>query len=328
MQPRAHHEGPSGLRGALTSSTGRLVVVLGACLALVLAAVAIAATRGGGDAASEARRPAASRHPLTWAPPALDAPETVRPTTKDRRLDLDPGRDYVVQMPATPLDGPGGLTIRGGRNVVLIGGDISVSRSAPGGYVGARRGLMLSGQTGTVHIEGLLIHGKGLSEGINLAEPFGATVQLQNIRVATVRADDERTFSDNHPDVLQTWAGPANLRVDGLTGATDYQGFFLHPYQFPVKKRVERFEFKRVNIRGTPTARYLLWQATRFPLHASEVFITSRRVSRKRIGSLWPRKSRTWSRVRRGVPSGGDFVPAGVAGSGYQSPGYRTQPSG
>ena len=42
--------------------------------------------------------------------------------------------------------------------------------------------LYLRDQTGTVHIEGLLIYGSDLSEGIQINAPQ-ATVQIVNVRV-------------------------------------------------------------------------------------------------------------------------------------------------
>jgi hypothetical protein len=37
----------------------------------------------------------------------------------------------------------------------------------------------------------------------------------------------------------------------------------------------------------------------------------------------WPTKVGIAGFISTGVPSGGDFVPKGLAGPGYQSPGYR-----
>ena len=33
--------------------------------------------------------------------------------------------------------------------------------------------------------------------------------------------------------------------------------------------------------------------------------------------------SETWDKVKEGVPPGGDFVPEGLPGINYKSPGYR-----
>ena len=58
-------------------------------------------------------------------------------------------------------------------------------------------------------------------------------------------------FTDNHPDVLQTWSGPPELRVDRLSGTTRYQGFFLHPTQFGSGVPPRLFDLRRVDLTGT-----------------------------------------------------------------------------
>jgi hypothetical protein len=226
-------------------------------------------------------------------------------------------------MPDTPLTGRGGLVIEGGRNVVLIGGEIDIPMQA--GHApssDSRRGLYLNDQTGTVHVEGLLIRGADLSEGIDLSEPLGAVVQIENVRVEGVHARDESGFSDNHPDVLQTWAGPAELRVDRLSGSTDYQGFFLAPDQFGIQASPRQVLLSRVDLRGTSCCYgYLLWLEGSFPMQLNDVWVTPH-PPRTLSQSLYPTPT-SWTGAREGSPPNGQFVPAGVAGSSYISPGYR-----
>jgi hypothetical protein len=263
---------------------------------------------------------------LRWAPPALQQPTTVSAANatsnpdSDHVLTLDPRRDYRVRMPADALTGKGGLVIQGGHNVVLIGGEIDVPVQ-PGDSPSpeSRRGLYLTGQTGTVHVEGVLIRGPDLSEGIDLSESRGAVVQIENVRVENVHARDESSFSDNHPDVLQTWAGPAELRVDRLSGSTDYQGLFLTPEQYGPPPRA--VSLSHVDLRGASCCYgYLLWRQGSFPIHTDDVWI-SPHPSRSVAQSLWPSPA-SWGPVSQGTPPGGEFVSAGVAGSSYVSPGY------
>jgi hypothetical protein len=255
---------------------------------------------------------------LAWRPPALRHPLSVDVTLRNRVINLDPRRDYMVRMPRNPVRGA--VSIIGGHNVVLIGGEVRIPPQGPHPSIDSRRGLLLKDQTGTVHVEGLLIDGRGLSEGIDLDQRRGATVQIENVRVIGIHALDERNFSDNHPDIIQTWAGPARLRVDRLTGSTDYQGFFLNPRQFGPKRAPRLFDFRHVNIEGLPTAHYLLWQDTSFPMHLSDVWISPAR-GRSGDHSLWP-SPRPWHGVQFGQPGGGPFVPAGSVGTRYRSPGY------
>jgi hypothetical protein len=255
---------------------------------------------------------------LRFAPPALANPVTVRPTSGNSSLKLDPNVDYIIEMPSTPLESSGGLNISGGHNVVLIGGEIHHPRwwSSENNV---NRGLYLKNQTGTVHVEGLRISGL-LSEGINLSQTEGAIVQLQNIRIDQVQG----SYSGNHADVIQTWAGPRQLLIDGLTGSTTYQGFFLLPSQFLPGVQPERFDFNRIDIDGTGDSGYMFWTDEGFPVSVNDVWTNpnpSKAGDRNQF--LWPKGSDLWNAVRVGTPAVGDFVSVSDAGIGYRSPGYR-----
>jgi hypothetical protein len=247
---------------------------------------------------------------------------TVNVDDGHRLLRLDASRDYVVKMPPQALTAPGGLVISGGHNVVLSGGHISIpwqGKPPPRSWA-TRRGLYLGSQTGTVHVEGLLIDGPDLAEGIDLDERDGAIVQLQNIRIVGIHARDERRFSDVHPDLVQTWAGPSELRIDHLTGTTAGQGFFLSPTDY-WQGHARVFDLRHVNITGLAGSVYLLWQNGQAPLRLNDIWADPR-PGRTRSQTVWPKYGR-WAGVHLRRPGGGDFVPAGVAGAGYRSPGYR-----
>lgn len=261
---------------------------------------------------------------LSWAPPALTDPITVPISDRNRDLRLDPAKDYVLRMPDTPFTAPGGLVIGGGRNVVLIGGEIRRPAPAAGEEKTGGRALFLKSQTGTIHIEGLLITGEGLKEGINLDQREGGIVQLQNLRIDTVHGER----AGHHADLIQSWAGPGELRIDRFTGRTDYQGFFLLPNQHFDGPAPRGFDFRRMDITGSDTSAYLLWRQDRstYPVAIDRVWVQPKPTRTDRDAFLWPKPStgdRTWDAVQVGVPPGGAFVPPGVAGIGYQSPGYR-----
>lgn len=263
---------------------------------------------------------------LQWAPPVLDDPITVQVTPDARILRLDPARDYVVRMPSTPLIGPGGLSISGGHDVVLIGGEIRIDRDPDETAVPTiqqRRGLILANQTGTVHIEGLKLSGDDLNEGIDLSEPLGATVQLQNIRVEQLRSRDPVAFSDGHPDVIQSWAGPGRLRIDRLTGLTNYQGIYLAPQEIGTPKPLVEVDLRNVNLIGDATSTYLLWAATPVTPRLSDVWIRPR-PGRAVEQTLWPSPA-SWPGVQVGQPP--SFVQAWQAGAAYRSPGYLSAPA-
>jgi hypothetical protein len=269
--------------------------------------------------------PAEATAKLTWAPPALDAPTTVVVTPTNRILRLDPALDYIVQMPSTALTGAGGLSISGGHDVVLVGGEIRIDRDPAETAIPsiqARRGLVLANQTGTIHVEGLRIDGDDLNEGIDLSEPLGATVQLQNIRIDGLYSRDATAFSDGHPDLIQSWAGPGRLRVDRFTGITNYQGFYLAPEQIGTPQPLTEIDLRDVILVGTATSTYMLWTATPVVPEIADVWVKPR-AGRLPAQSLWPTPD-AWPGVQIGQPA--SFVNAWSVGAGYRSPGYLLAP--
>jgi hypothetical protein len=240
-----------------------------------------------------------------------------------RDLNLRTDRDYVIQMPAVALSGKGGLKINGGRNVVLVGGAISISDQSSTATGEERRGLLLQGQTGTVHIEGLQLSGYDLSEGIQIAAPQ-AIVQIQNVRVERLRARDSINFTDNHPDIIQTWGGVRELRVDRLTGITDFQGFLLKADTGAIGS----VDLRRVNITGTSTHGYLFSSFGTFPVQVQDVWAVSQNLNKEWKHNFLPvPTSVPWSAVKSGTPPGGDYVPRGVPGPAYVSPYPHVKPS-
>jgi hypothetical protein len=174
---------------------------------------------------------------LTWAPPAAwqqYAAATV--PTQGGTITLRSDTDYRLSASGT-ITRP--VVIRGGRDVVWIGGHIRIDEQASAAPGTARRGLVIADAPDgssvdgrVVHLEGLLIDGDDLSEGIDPACP-SAIVQLANVHVGLVhiRGIDDRDGTgsyqhENHADVLQPFGGFRELRVDGLTGSSNYQGIY------------------------------------------------------------------------------------------------------
>jgi hypothetical protein len=276
--------------------------------------------------------------PLTWAPPRLTMPTTIQVGPEGGQFNLESGKDYVVEV--GDVSGIGGVRLIGGRNIVVVGGHITIPWAGDNASIGDRVGLYLKNQTGTVHVEGLLIDNAGgdLSEGIQINAP-DAAVQIENCRVEGIHARDETNFTDNHPDLIQPWGGVKALRVDRFSGVTDYQGFFL----VGSSGRIGKVDLRNVNISGTDTSRYLFWQEDSVPVDLQNVWMDPAR-NRSLGGSVWPDKNaadpRTaivnpdgsvqWQPVTgitgailAGDPPGGDLVPSSSVGPGYVSPGYE-----
>ena len=311
-----------------TGSAPRRPMLAGLAVVLIVVVVAAAFTAlrlrsTSGSAGPTAVTPTLSVPPaqrLSWAPPTLTDPITITVSADNRDLRLQPDRDYRIVLPTSPLTLTGGLTIAGGHNVVLIGGEIVVPSASDAPEPRQRRGLLLHGQYGTVHVEGLRISGDDLSEGIDLDELDSTTVQLENIAVGTVHG----TRSGNHADVVQSWAGPSRLRIDGLTGSTTYQGLFLLPNQF-LDVAPTSFDLRRIVLTSDTNnpegkAGYLLWTADSAPwMHASDITLVDPRhdlASFLRPVDVWA-PSVTVQASAKGAP-----LPQGTPGAGYATPGY------
>jgi hypothetical protein len=281
--------------------------------------------------------------PLRWAPPPLVDPKTIELGDGYTHTTLSPSRDYVVKLPATKK--VGGTWLDGGHNVVLIGGEITIpTGTTPGARNDAqRRAIYIRGATGTVHIEGVKIDGSGGGEmdGVDIAAPE-ATVQLENLRMEGLRGG----YSSFHADLVQPWGGVGDLRIDRLSGASNYQGLFLKPDLGPIGSvEISNTDLAASTEGPLDKGGTMLWltsgtgSCASFPLTLSNVFVAPRPgLSLER--AIWPSSSSglgceargaavaTWpdlavsGDVQEGAPAAGSFVPEGVAGIGYQSPGY------
>lgn len=278
---------------------------------------------------------------LAYSPPELTNPITINLGTGKTSTTLDDNKDYILKLPSSKK--VGATTIIGGRNVVIIGGHITIPTG--GQYDSDKRAIYVKDgpntQVGrTVHIEGILIDGSGGgdSDGIAIAAPK-TIVQIQNVRIVGLTGSQ----SGYHNDVVQPWGGVKELRIDRLTGSTNYQGFQIPKDLAPIEKA----EISNVNLSYTnqPPADggYMIWLAHRcntYPVKLTNVYVVPK--SGRSLGkSVWPDEDdsscpvnvtnnvATWptlphisGSVIGGSPSGGDFVPSGVAGVGYVSPGY------
>lgn len=288
-----------------------------------------------------------SVQPLVWAPPALVDPISVDVTNANRRLFLDDSRDYRLNI-VEPLKRE--LWIEGGRNVVVIGGHVTIDQW--GSYTAYQDNtavkVRFGDPSGTVHLEGLLIDGPYVADGFGIAT--GRNVQIQNVRVE--RAYDN--IKNAHADCVQIQQGVGHLRMDRFTCSTQRQGIFLGDHDGPIRSA----DLRHINMYGAP-GKHLLWQTSAtYPVTLADVWLgispgfqawasfgywvypqqDGRRydgqfdrlrravVTRggKRLSFIG---SRTTGVVRRGHPGGGDFVPPTAVGATYTSPGYTSAPA-
>jgi hypothetical protein len=306
--------------------------------ALLLAAVAALVGCGGGATATVAAQGQGPK--LRWAPPHLDDPITVRLGDGYTTTKLAPDQDARIELPDTVKRG--GVTIEGGHDVVIVGGQIAIPPGTPSGIENNRfrTAVYVKGATGTVHLEGLrLSAGQGVEwDAVDVAAP-AATVQLENVRADRLHG----TLDGFHADVIQPWGGVRNLRVDRLTASSDYQGVTIPVDAGPIG----RAELGDVNIKGLGDGSggggHLLWltsgtdECDSYPVQLRHFYVEQRpeakfskstwpqvghppacgaRVQRGTIS--WPRLPSITGVVLHGQPPRGGFVPVG-----YASPGYR-----
>lgn len=333
---------------------------------------------------------------LTWSPPALTNPIDVTLQNTGQLCPSQPGqntgqpwvcyldntKDYRLHLNHRQVASGSiaGVVVAGGRNVVLIGGRISIPLP-PNSAPEYREALVFHTQTGVVHIEGVLIDGWPLYCIVyNSAQ---AIFQTQNVRCEGVSLYRDN-FNTAHSDSFIVWKSPPELRFDKFTSDYDTTGLAIYPqnnggtWTWPGEVTL-----KRVNIRnqtksmcanwgGVPHGHLFVrsWRQTRIvvdqmfaetgfglatwsdcpapgPVHfdLKEGWATYNgpcecgyneslnvvgdgispgsyiEFTNPSFDNIWG-VSGNLARVTYGVPASGDFVPVGVAGSGYVSPGY------
>jgi hypothetical protein len=287
---------------------------------------------------------------LKYAPPTLVDPLVFNLSNTVKTATIPTDRDAIINMPTTVMEtSQGGIGINGGRNVVLIGGHINHATWKQVDTPYSNRGLYIQNNVGTVHVEGLAITGM-LFDAINIATD--GRVVLQNIYI-----DGPPLGYQNgpHADVVQSWAGPSELLVDGLWAETTYQGFIIQPWDVGWSGSFTRWELNRCYIKGLAAgaisgddwpqtykddgllesngAGYLYWQGDKGNIGAplptpliGDVWGEPNPAKPTRDQWLWP-KTEDWlakySAIQQGTPPVA-FVQLGVnCGLGYVSPGYQ-----
>ena len=177
------------------------------------------------------------------------------------------------------------------------------------------------------------------------------TITLENIRADGISGASG--FGD-HSDALQPYQAPRDtIQVDRFTGTTNDQGFTLDPdlawSKFLATATYDIRHTTLVAINNPYTGlhnRYLWWLThtsicVSGPTTLRNVY-ASEPEGTMRINSAWPDTDQPaaceshWAdpklsfshidvagSITEGTPSGGDFVPVGAVGIGYESPGYE-----
>ncbi len=304
---------------------------------------------------------------LTWAPPpcgdathACATYQIIENGQGHQFLDLDTSKDWIVKLPSNRPQ-RGGIDIDGGHNVIIIGGEIDLTTPCTTDD-NVCHGINISrnqNATGEVYIEGVLIknpdetHSRYTGDGIDVNTDATSNITLQNIRVEGI---DGCGYNGNpaHADVFQPYgAKNADINVDHLTGTSDLQGMQIDPD----RSTPHSGTYKNVNIiilsNSHPgcmsSAQYGWWLANACKTYPMTLSNDYEQEPNKSLAynavwpdtdatfgcpaqytngiASWPGLSNIHGSIINGLPPGGDFVPVGVAGINYASPGYQTAPT-
>jgi hypothetical protein len=255
-----------------------------------------------------------------------------------------PGQDSIVRFTG-PVNRR--LDLEGGRHWVIVGGEINIDR--PWETLVDRNAIHVKDATGVVHIEGVFMHGAYINDGIKTCAP-DAVLQIENNRIADLHG----TQAGYHADVIQPYCGFKELRVDGLTGYSQFQGVMFKADRGSWRTTT----LKRVNLVGiAPQDGYPINVVTGCcnndgnsyvtgPISLSDVYVspdashndgtlsgnicpaaafafgtdpaTGREYAEHRT-SVSPQIT---GRIWKGRSTVGDYVPDGVTGLGYVAPPY------
>jgi hypothetical protein len=172
---------------------------------------------------------------LPFRSPDLVSPITIRVPGGPGTINLDDGKDYLIDLGAVSWSTVGAgrtsttrseLVITGGRKRVIIGGSIDVK--SVDSWDDAVSLHIVGGadadQGGEFFIEG--VDFPNSVNAITLSTP--SLVTLQNIRIGNNAVYQHDHSHGIHPDLIQVWhsttaAGP-RLRICNFTGISDYTG--------------------------------------------------------------------------------------------------------
>lgn len=270
---------------------------------------------------------------LLWKPPTLTNPITLNVSNSLHEFSLNAGQDYIIKMPSTPLTVAGGLVLIGGRNIVIIGGEISRPTSV--NDIASSYGIALYRQTGTVHIEGLWVHGVGIGQAILIAHTDSSSYQ-SIIQVENSRLESLHQVGAVHTDTIQSYGGPGKLRLFQDTLISNGVTLQTQPCDVGTSQP-NGWDYRRLNLVHQTADAYALWKNctpwSEFhqdiwlktnPNHVAAAYNSAWAEGNCwtcwNPGGSWPITGET---IKLGLRPEGDWVPVGAAGIGYVSPGYQ-----
>jgi len=162
---------------------------------------------------------------------------------------LDYNTDYRIYLPTS---GPlvGGITITGGRRVVIIGGEIDLTYPCSSDASDCIGIYIAKNSPGVVFVEGVWIHNShsigrtclggasstsqtcSTGDGIDINTTNNGAINVNTITLENIRVDGISGCSGygDHSDVFQSYQAPDDtIQIDRMTGVTNCQGLQVDP---------------------------------------------------------------------------------------------------
>ena len=147
-----------------------------------------------------------SKSKLLWSPPELSKPRTIDVTNQNHTFALEAGHDYIIPSAVDSADGKAraGADRRPECRDHRWRDPRDDPISPPTG-VNSAYGISLYRQTGTVHIEGVWVHGRGIGQAILIADLItgggspDSVVQIENSQLDAAPGGDTSIRMRSNP---------------------------------------------------------------------------------------------------------------------------------
>lgn len=317
----AWHAPPSPPRPVAAAATWRQFRRLSPILAIIAVVVAIVIV-GSMQMSRQGQAGPTNEIPPIWAHASGTGWNVVWLGAGPSHTRMDPDADYIVMLPDGQKAGP--TILEGGRDVVVPGGHIVME----GDTAEDQRAIYIKDATGTVQIRDMFIEGRDeiAFDAIAISAP-DAVVELFNIRVEGVSG----TFAGFHGDIVQPFGGVRELFVNGLTGRSNYQGFYLAETNGIIGSVILRNVDLAYTENPENETTYLLWldDCAPYPVRLENVYIEPRPGQQTGSHAVqpndtqdhdcqaqqdgdevsWPGMPEVDGIINQGTPPNGDFVP-------------------
>lgn len=290
---------------------------------------------------------------LKYAPPdysgytVINVPASGNGTNGRFFPSLNSSTDYLFVFPNETRTGV--VRIEGGRNIVIIGGDMQRATEAEGFQDQDRRCLYFVNNVGDIWVEGMYIHANGAGNPYDAIYVVNSTDVTTTITIQNCRIEGVTGASDGfHGDGFQMQDSSrfnGTIRFYRNTITTNYQGYYALHEGLDTVTSFEDVNFDITSQNGAclwigdngndywsqrhtvlgpgvyldPAGTHDLFDQVR--PNEGAVIVNQRPVLNNGV-MTWPDSEYITGELREGAPPGGDWVASDSVGIGYVSPGY------